>query len=736
MSRHELTSLHIIPFHSTKTTREDFVQFLDIIANSLHHTIHIGILLESRRISYVLTGDGDALEYLSNEIYTRFYGYEIVPQWSQVFTWDTSVHINHIELENAGFYPFHMIEEEDNMTAIFRLFDQVPPDDTVYLDFALRPRHTTERAFFINEHIAFIKFRFKKLLQFYRYLWNPKIEKDWKNKWAEYFEHKMHHEVFEVGITLFEKSLTQRYIFSKLLAKSFDRYKNFPYNQFYFRASNTNKITKFHDVMRISSPHMVMTPAEVGSIIQFPTNPKEEPKLLRVNSKRLPAPNDVPIPNENQKDITPIGISDYRGIRNSVGILPIDRVRHLYVIGKTGVGKSKFLSSLMHEDINRGNGFAVVDPHGDLIDEILAVIPPERHKDVVLFDPTDTEFPFAFNPLSLKPGESKQIGAKGFIDIFKKFFGANWNPKLEHVLRMIVLALYDLPGATVFDIVRALTDKDFRYKMIEVVQDDVVRNFWSNEFAGWSQQFNSEAIMPILNKVGQILSIDAIRNIFSGSENKIDFRDIMDQKKIFLVNLPKGKLQEEIMGFLGAMIVTKLYQAAMTRADMLPKNRIPFYLYIDEFQNFATDTFSEILSEARKYGLSLHIAHQFLNQIPSSLQNAVFGNVGTFVSFRVSMDDAPKISSYLAPQVTDYDLGNLPAREAYIKLLINGIPADTFSIRTFEVKEDDQRWSNIANIRDISRKQYNRTKLETVKEIKQSQSEVVERLENFSEPIL
>ncbi len=342
----------------------------------------------------------------------------------------------------------------------------------------------------------------------------------------------------------------------------------------------------------------------------------------------------------------------------------------------------------MNEDARNGNGFAVIDPHGDLVDEVMAAIPENRIKDVVLFDPTDTEFPFAFNPLSLKKGESKQIGAKGFIDIFKKFFGTNWNPKLEHVLRMIVLALYDLPGSTVFDIIRCLTDKDFRYRLIEVVEDDVVRNFWANEFAGWNQQFNSEAIMPILNKVGQILSIDMIKNIFSGSENKIDFRRIMDEKKILIVNLPKGKLQEEIMGFLGAMIVTKLYQAAMTRADIPQKDRTPFYLYIDEFQNFATDTFSEILSEARKYGLSLHIAHQFLNQIPGHLQNAVFGNVGTFVSFRVSMDDAPKIESYLAPQVSDYDLGNLPAREAYIKLLVNGIPTDTFSLKTFDVVDE------------------------------------------------
>jgi type IV secretory pathway TraG/TraD family ATPase VirD4 len=251
-------------------------------------------------------------------------------------------------------------------------------------------------------------------------------------------------------------------------------------------------------------------------------------------------------------------------------------------------------------------------------------IPESRKDDVIIFDPTDEEFPFCMNPLDVQENESKQILAKGFIDIFEKFFGANWNAKLEHVLRMLFLALLDKPDATLYDMIRALTDKDFRYEMINYVGDDVVRNFWTNEFAGWSQQFNTEAIMPILNKVGQLLSIDIIKNIFASPESKLDLRSVMDSKKILLIKLPKGKLQSEVMGFLGAMFVTKIFQTAMGRGNLEKKERVPFFLYIDEFQNFATKTFNEILSEARKYGLSLAVAHQFISQIPKDISESLF----------------------------------------------------------------------------------------------------------------
>ena len=235
---------------------------------------------------------------------------------------------------------------------------------------------------------------------------------------------------------------------------------------------------------------------------------------------------------------------------------------------------------------------------------------------------------------------------------------------------MIFLALLDKPKSTLFDIIRSLTDKDFRYEMINAIQDDVVRNFWTNEFAGWSQQFNTEAIMPILNKVGQLLSIDIIKNIFASSENKLDLRKVMDESKILLIKLPKGKLQEEIMGFLGAMFVTKLFQTAMGRQSVDKNERIPFFLYVDEFQNFATDTFNEILSEARKYGLSLSVAHQYIKQIPENISDSLFGNVGTLVSFRISSEDAEYMKQHFQPFLNGYDLGNLNMREFYCKLLV------------------------------------------------------------------
>ncbi len=311
--KHAPSSLHIIPFHSTTSTRDDFVAFLDVIANSLHHTLHLGVVLVHRQISYIVSADEESLEYISNEIYTRFPGYEIMPVVSPIFSPSLPTLKHRITLANKGFYPFLMHKEEESMSGIFRLFDQVNPEDTVYLDFALRPRHTSERGFFIGAHIKFALVRMKKILQFYKYLWNPKIEKDWKHKSHEYFEHKMHHEVFEVGITLFEQSATKRYSFSKLLGKYFDRYKHFPYNHFVFSSNTIPPGGVFQDLLSHSYPSIILTPEEVGALLHFPTDPKTEPKLLRINSKRLPAPNDVPIPMlGDTQNITPLGISNYR----------------------------------------------------------------------------------------------------------------------------------------------------------------------------------------------------------------------------------------------------------------------------------------------------------------------------------------------------------------------------------------------------------------------------------------
>ena len=302
--------------------------------------------------------------------------------------------------------------------------------------------------------------------------------------------------------------------------------------------------------------------------------------------------------------------------------------------------------------------------------------------------------------------------------------------------RMIFLALLDKPKSTLFDIIRALTDKDFRYEMINAIQDDVVRNFWTNEFAWWSQQFNTEAIMPILNKVGQLLSIDIIKNIFASPENKLDLRKVMDESKILLIKLPKGKLQEEIMGFLWAMFVTKLFQTAVGRQSIDKNERVPFFLYVDEFQNFATDTFNEILSEARKYWLSLSVAHQFIKQIPQNISDSLFGNVGTLISFRISSEDAEYMKQHFQPFLNGYDLSNLNMREFYCKLLVQGQVKDPFSLKACWTPDVTINKNHIADLYEISRAKYARPLAEAKKVVAEKQADVMKTIEEFAEPII
>ena len=536
----------------------------------------------------------------------------------------------------------------------------------------------------------------------------------------------------------------------KALFNNFLIFKNYPLNQFKLKIhDNISKVRPFKIIWAKKLAKYMCSSEEVSSLFHFPNRPKNETSLLKVTAKKLALPIWAPtfdysklknweiIPKNYPYEANIVWTSDYRSIRVPVWIYDEDRLRHLYIVWKTWTWKSKFLSSLMIDDLKQWKWIGMIDPHGDLIEEIIPHIPRERIDDVIIFDPTDEQYPFCFNPLDIKSNESKQILAKWFIDIFKKFFWANWNPKLEHVLRMIFLALLDKPGSTLFDIIRALTDKDFRYDMIDAIDDDVVRNFWTNEFAWWSQQFNTEAIMPILNKVWQLLSIDILKNIFSSHENKLDFREMMDKWKILLVKLPKWKLQEEIMWFLWAMFVTKIFQTAMWRQWLAKKDRIPFFLYVDEFQNFATDTFWEILSEARKYGLSLAVAHQFIKQIPNNISDALFWNVWTLISFRISSEDALYMEKHFDPFLWAYDLSNLNQREFYCKLLVKWQVKDPFSLKSIYVPDSDVPKEYIQELYETSRAVYNRSLEEAKKEIVTEQKDVVDKItSDFSEPII
>lgn len=387
---------------------------------------------------------------------------------------------------------------------------------------------------------------------------------------------------------------------------------------------------------------------------------------------------------EPQKEkINVFARTNFRNKEVAFGIKTDDRRRHVYIIGKTGMGKTTMIENMIVQDIQAGYGVAFVDPHGESVEKILNYIPSSRINDVVYFNPADLDFPIAFNPLESVDPKYKHLVASGLMGVFTKMWANVWSARMEYILNNTILALLDTPGNTMLGIARMLVDKKFRSKIVDNIRDPVVKSFWIDEFANYNDKFRNEAIAPIQNKVGQFLSSALIRNIVGQTKSSIDMRELMDQKKILLLNLSKGRIGEDNSALLGAMFITKLQLAAMSRVDVLEEERSDFYLYVDEFQNFATESFATILSEARKYRLNLTIAHQYIGQLitegSTKIKDAVFGNVGTIILFRIGATDAEDLETEFDPTFTPNDMVNLTKYHIYLKLMINGVSSQPFS---------------------------------------------------------
>ena len=378
-------------------------------------------------------------------------------------------------------------------------------------------------------------------------------------------------------------------------------------------------------------------------------------------------------------EINFFGETNFRGIRKRFGIKTNDRRRHMYLVGKTGVGKSTTLENMIYQDIQNGHGLAVIDPHGDLANKVLDFVPSRRVNDVIYFDPGDTEYPVSFNILEKVEPTQRHLVASGLIGVFKKIWAESWGPRLEYVLRNAILALLEYSGSTLLGIMRILVDKEFREGVTARLTDPVVKSFWRDEFSRYPDRFQTEAIAPIQNKVGQFLSTSLIRNIVGQVKSKINMREVMDTGKILIVNLSKGKIGEDASALIGAIIITKLQLAAMSRIDLKEEQRRDFYLYVDEFQNFTTESFASILSEARKYHLDLILSHQYIFQLEEKIRDAIFGNMGTIVCFRVGTEDAEYLVKEFEPYFSEEDLINLDQYEMYVKLMIDGKTAEPFS---------------------------------------------------------
>lgn len=425
---------------------------------------------------------------------------------------------------------------------------------------------------------------------------------------------------------------------------------------------------------------------ELASVFHLPHTNVETPNIMWATAKTAEPPSNLPaIGTVDQSELSPFGTTNFRGTNLQFGIKRDDRGRHLYIIGQTGVGKSGLLELLTLSDIYSENGFAVIDPHGDYAQHVIDSIPAHRIDDVVYFNPADRDFPVGFNPLEVTDPSMKNHISSELVGVLKRMF-ESWGPRLEYILRYTLLALLDYPGATMLDITRMLTEKDFRKEVISHITDPVVRNFWTVEFASWNDKFASEAVAPVLNKVGAFTANPMIRNIVGQKQSSINIRSIMDNGKILIVNLSRGLVGEDNAAILGALMVTKIQLAAMSRADIVNlEDRRPFYLYVDEFQNFATDSFATILSEARKYGLNLTVANQYTSQMEPAVRDAVFGNVGAIISFRVGAEDASALTKYFEPQFEAQDLIQLHNRSFVASLSIDGEKTPAFSATTLNI---------------------------------------------------
>ncbi|MDQ5982882.1 MAG: hypothetical protein QG549_880 [Patescibacteria group bacterium] len=428
---------------------------------------------------------------------------------------------------------------------------------------------------------------------------------------------------------------------------------------------------------------------ELASVFHLPHTNVETPNIVWASTKTAEPPAKLPVltgEDAIDENISAFGLTNFRGINHQFGMLRGDRSRHMYIIGQTGAGKSGTLALLALSDIYHNQGYAIIDPHGDFAIDNMKFIPGSRINDVVYFNPADTAFPLGFNPLEVTDPSMKSNISSEVIGVLKRMFGESWGPRLEYILRYTILALLDRPETTMLDITRMLTDKKFRKETLSYCKDTVVLQFWNVEFASWNDKFQAEAIAPVLNKVGAFTANPIIRNIIGQPKSTFNIRQMMDEGKILIVNLSKGLLGEDNSGILGSFLVTKIQLAAMSRSDIPNiEDRRPFYLYVDEFQNFATDSFATILSEARKYGLNLTVANQYISQMSETVRDAVFGNVGTMISFRVSADDSPILVKQFEPQFEANDLLQMHNRNFVINMVIRGEKTPAFSARTLQL---------------------------------------------------
>jgi hypothetical protein len=691
-----------------------------LFQTTIRERISFEIAVIQRRIGFYVWVPSYLKSYVEEQMYAQYPSVQISEVPDYTMTPDghfTSILVTEMKLTAPEVLPIKTFQsfEVDPLAAITATFAKFEADEEAWVQLTLRPaaqnwHRKSER------YIAKTKGGSKTTMSgLMSALWTPPTSKTDSAKPAEYesvkakgAEVKSQKLAFETQLRVVYRGNVDSHQARLRLQSIIASYKQF--NTTYLNGFEQKRIMADPFILALyrarafNKRGYILNIEEVATLCHLPHTNVETPYILWASSSTAEPPANLPVvTGEFRQDVSPVATTNFRGHNTMFGMPRTDRSRHLYIIGQTGVGKSGLLELLTISDIYSPYGFAVIDPHGDYAINTLRRIPAERADDVIYFNPADTEFPMAFNPMEVTDPKLKTHTASELIGVLKRMF-ESWGPRLEYILRYSLLALLDYPDATMLDITRILTEKKFRGDVMRYVQDPVVRNFWTIEFASWNDKFAAEAVAPVLNKVGAFVANPLVRNIIGQPKSSFSVRKIMDEHKILIVNLTRGLLGEDNASLLGALLVTKIQLGAMSRADIPADQRSPFYLYVDEFQNFATDSFATILSEARKYGLNLTVANQYTAQMAIEVKDAVFGNVGSIVAFRMGADDARSMLRYFEPKFEEYDLVHMHNRHFVVSMTIEGEKTPAFSAISLNLPPQQTDYSDaiIAN----SRKRY------------------------------
>ncbi len=680
--------LEIKTSRTTEETPEAMVQFLSSLINlkrrimliyrlgvpisleiaTFNQTTHFYIVVSENYQSFI---EGQLVSQYPKALITRVRDY--VPELLES---PGKLYMGRIKVRHGSLFPiktYKDFKDVDPLSSILGLLAKLDPNDKAAIQYQLIPIGTGWQD---KGQRAIVGER------------DPNRDNP-ANPYRKFITEKISQNGFRVGIRLVVKSDNSGLFFN--LANAFSIYNNPNGNSFYLRRpilwQKSRFINAFSKRGRSFIPRdQVLNVSEIASLYHYPTEQLSKiHNISWIKSIFSEPPENLPIAQglseDEKKEINFFANTVFKNKPTNFGLKKKDRRKHAYIVGKTGAGKSTLIANMVINDMRNNEGIAVIDPHGDLSEIILNYIPSYRVNDIIYLNPSDAESSFRLNPLETG-GSQKELIASGIVSIFKKLYGNSWGPRLEYILRNSILTLLELPDSTFLDVQPLLTDRNFRNKVLEKLEDPILRNYWINEFEKMHPRLLSESISPILNKVGQFVSSRVVRNIIGSPKSTIDLEKIMNEGKILLLNLSQGKLGEDNSALLGAMIITKIQLAAMNRVDLPEEKRKDFYLYVDEFQNFATTSFIKILSEARKYRLNLIMANQYMGQVPEDIRAAIFGNIGTLLSFIVGAQDAFYLAKEFGERFKEEDLLALGNYQILIKLAIDGLTCPPFLAQT------------------------------------------------------